>query len=237
MNRSDLVRRLVFLVVWGTWAVMSVVALFYVYRYGSNVPSWDDWDMIPTMTRHQPVTFEWLWSQHNEHRIPVARLAMLGLCRIWPDFRTGMVANVILMSLLAFGLIHAAGRIRGHLELGDVFLPLAVLGLAQGLNYIWSWQIEFMLSTALAGIALLCIALYPLASPLITALQFGALVVLLAMSGAHGLALVPALSFWLLVLAIWGDRSGSTRKAAQPVLDRGSLGALYRDDRSLHGGI
>ena len=54
----------------------------FIAHYASNVPSWDDWDMVPTLTRNQPITWEWLWSQHNEHRVPLPRLMFLGLDRL-----------------------------------------------------------------------------------------------------------------------------------------------------------
>ena len=61
-------------VAWTAWVAMLASALLYVHAFGSNVPSWDDWDMVPTLTHVQPVTAEWLWSQHNEHRVPLPRL-------------------------------------------------------------------------------------------------------------------------------------------------------------------
>ena len=57
------------------WAVMLLASIVFIARFGSNVPSWDDWDQVPTATGHQPVTWEWLWSQHNEHRVPLPRLS------------------------------------------------------------------------------------------------------------------------------------------------------------------
>ena len=56
--------------VWGTWMLILIAGLVFVGVYGSNVPSWDGWDMVPTLTGHQPITAKWLWSQHNEHRVP-----------------------------------------------------------------------------------------------------------------------------------------------------------------------
>ena len=44
------------LFVWAVWARMLVAALVFVRTYGSNVPSWDEWDMVPTLTGEQPVT-------------------------------------------------------------------------------------------------------------------------------------------------------------------------------------
>ena len=32
------------------WLAMSVAALALVAIYGSNVPSWDDWDIVPAAT-------------------------------------------------------------------------------------------------------------------------------------------------------------------------------------------
>ena len=47
-------------IAWGAWAAMLAAALYFVAHYASNVPSWDDWDMVPTLTRNQPVTWDWL---------------------------------------------------------------------------------------------------------------------------------------------------------------------------------
>src|SRR5271166_2822335 len=110
------------------WLFMTVAGLGLVARYGSNVPSWDEWDIVPTMTGVQPITLEWLWSQHNEHRIPVPRLVMLALFRIFgDDFRVGMYFNVLSMAALALGLIYVARRIRGRTALVDTFFPLILL--------------------------------------------------------------------------------------------------------------
>lgn len=178
----------------------------YVARYGTNVPSWDDWDMVPTMTGRQPITAKWLWSQHNEHRIPVPRLAMLAVYRVWPDFRAAMAANVLLMGALAAALIGCAERLRGGPSVTDAFVPLSLLGLAQGLNFVWGWQLEFMLSTVFAGAALVTIALYRPGAEWRSAVVVGICVALLVMSGAHGLAVVPGLALWLPAMAWWGGR-------------------------------
>ena len=69
---------------------MFVALLALVARFGSNVPSWDEWDLVPALTGNQPVSAEWLWSQHNEHRVPLPRLVLLGLDAVGrPDFRRG----------------------------------------------------------------------------------------------------------------------------------------------------
>lgn len=191
------------IVVWAIWAIMTGAALLYVARYGSNVPSWDEWDMVPALTGHQPVTWQWLWSQHNEHRVPVPRLALLAIgWAIGIDFRGAMYANVLLASALAAASLAAVHRVRGRASLADALIPLLLLNLAQGVNFIWGWQIEFFISTALAGTALLLIFLLGGRPGAGFALVMGLVLALLVGTGAHGVALVPALSAWLLVAAV-----------------------------------
>jgi hypothetical protein len=186
-------------------------ALVYVRFYGTNVPSWDDWDMVPTMTHHQPITASWLWSQHNEHRIPLARLLMLGTYRIWPDLRACMYLNVLAMGVISFALTRSARRIRGKPIASDIIFPLVLLGFAQGLNFIWAWQVEFFASTVVALCILILIAEYKNGSEIRTAILVSICLALLVISGAHGLALVPALAAWLPVLASLPATSNRTQ--------------------------
>ena len=62
----------------GWSGMLLVVALIYVARFGPDVPLWDDYEVIPQLAGVQPVTPQWLWSQHSEHRIPLARLISAG---------------------------------------------------------------------------------------------------------------------------------------------------------------
>jgi len=141
---------------------------------------------------------------------------MLAMYRIRPDFRICMYLNVAMMATLAFSLIRCAKRLRGKLAATDVFFPLVLLGLAQGLNFIWGWQVEFFASTALALCILLLIAEYQDAHRLRTAVLTSICLAMLVGCGAHGLALVPALALWVAALAVIPDskdviRSGKTR--------------------------
>jgi hypothetical protein len=186
--------------VWSVWLLMTVAGLTYVVVYGRNVPSLDEWDMVPTVTGVQPVTWEWLWSQHNEHRIPVARLIMLGLYRRAMDFRAGMVFNVLLMAVTTAWLLRSVAKLRGRTEWMDVFLPLVALNLGQGLNFIWGWQIEFFVSTALMLVMLVVVS----RSAVVRRrgiLVIGGVTVLLAGSGAHGLVPIPAIVGWAICVA------------------------------------
>lgn len=92
--------------VWAVCIVMTAATLLFVAHFSSNVPSWDDWDMVPTLTGEQPVTLGWLWSQHNEHRVPLPRLILLGLKGIVGiNFRAAMFFDVLALTLLAATMI------------------------------------------------------------------------------------------------------------------------------------
>ena len=215
-------RRLAPLFVWLVWAAMLIGALAFVGKYGSNVPSWDGWDMVPTLTGHQPITWEWLWSQHNEHRVPLPRLILLGLHRITGiNFRTPMFFNVLLTGALAAALILVAGRLRGgRISYTDAFFPFLLLNWGQAANLIWGWEVQFYASMALSVVALLLIAQSgPRLRPR-NAVPFGVCVMLLPLCGANGLVLAPPLALWLGCSALVHWRAGDShaRRAALPAL-------------------
>src|SRR5262245_31950639 len=223
--RADTLR---LLVVCAVWVAMLVAALAFVDRYGSNVPSWDGWDMVPTVTRHQPVTVEWLWSQHNEHRVPLPRLLLLGLHRLTGiNFRTPMFFNVLLTGALALAMMLVARRLRGRVSYTDMFFPLIFLNWGQAANLIWGWQLQFYASMALSGVALLLIAHGGSQLRLGPAALLGVCLLLLPLCGANGLVLVPPLALWLGYSAVvhWRMREPNARRDSLLVLGL-SVGAL-----------
>ena len=76
--------------VWGMWLLFSYYLVVFVRTFGVDCPHYDEWENVPALTGEQPLTWKWLWHQHNEHRIVVPRLVYLGLTRVsHGDFRTG----------------------------------------------------------------------------------------------------------------------------------------------------
>ena len=192
------------------WLAMSVAALALVATYGSNVPSWDDWDIVPTATGHQPVTLEWLWSQHNEHRVPVPRLLLLAMLRLLPmDFRTGMYFNALVASSLALGMMLAMRRLRGRSSYLDAFFPILLLNWSQAPNFLWCWQVQFYASLALAGTLIILMTRSGGPPKGATAAAAAVCVVLLPLCGANGLGLVPPLAVWLAYVGVVHWRSGA----------------------------
>jgi hypothetical protein len=200
---------------------MLAAAFVFVARLGSNIPRMDDWELVPTLTGNRPLTLDWLWAQHNEHRIPLARLSLLGLLAVsHNDFRAGMVCNVAFLGALSFGMIRAAREVRGSSSYADVFFPLALLHWGHADNLLWCWQVGFLLSTFLAGVVLLLIVRATPLTPQRT-VAAGACVLLLPLCGANGLALAPALAGWL---GAYGLVSGLGAAPGRPWVRLGMVG-------------
>ncbi len=197
------------IVVWTAWALMLGIALVAIARYGPEIPRAEDWLLVPALTGHEVSLLSWLWEQNSEHRVPLPRLAYLALLKLTGgDFRAGMVFDTLAIAALAGGMMLAARRLRGRTSYADAFFPLVLLHLGHWDNLVWSWQIQFVLSTLAAGVLLLIIAtrggdLTPLPAALAAAC-----LVALPLCGANGLALTPFLSVWFAYAALsaWRDQ-------------------------------
>jgi hypothetical protein len=194
--------------VWFAWVAMVGAAFFFLFSYGQPVPYLDDWEIVETFTGNRPVDVAWLWAPHNEHRIPLARLALLSLLHSsHGDFRAGMVASACLLSALSAAMILAARFIRGRTALSDIIFPLLLLNWGHCEALLWCWQLGFVLATFLAGICLLAIATYQGQWTWSRIVVLGVGLLLLPLCGANGLALLPALAVWTCATGIWAMRS------------------------------
>jgi hypothetical protein len=188
----------------------------------------DEWALIPALAGAETIDPAWLWAPHNEHRLPLPRLILLGLLRLAAgDFRAGMVANVLLLGGLSLALILAARRVRGRSAWSDAFFPLALLHWGHVENLLWGWQVGFVLATTLASLSLvLLVRQGPSPSPgSLSAL--GACLVGLPLCGAHGLLLAAPLSLWLLGSGLALGFTSRPRQGGKALLALAfSLGAL-----------
>jgi len=174
---------------------------------GFKYPWADDWAMVPAITGEQPLTAQWLWAQHNEHRIPLPKLALVLVGRTaGADCRAGMVFNVGVLAALAAAMILTARQLRGYTAWWDAYFVLALLHLGQNAIW-WDFYAQFLSSTALACVFLLLVVrhrdgLTPL-SGILAALGL----VLLPLCGANGLPFVPLMGMWVVYAAPRRPRS------------------------------
>lgn len=188
--------------VWGVWALMVWAALTLIARGSSKIPYWDDWALVPVVTGHAPASWKYFWTPHNEHRIPVPLLIQVGLAKLSHcDFRAGMYFSAVVLTVLAALLVVAAARLRGEISYADAFLPLVLLSPGHWNTLIWGFQVTFSSATLLAGVVLYLMCARGRSLSAGGAALASLCVVLLPLCGASGVALVPALGFWLLVMA------------------------------------
>lgn len=187
-------------IVWSVWAVLVLAAVGYVFRFGSNVPYWDDWNMVDAITGAEPVTLQWLWSPYGGHRVPLPRLVLLTLFKLsGTDFRAGMYFNVAVLAAAAAALIWASARMRGgRVSVTDAVFPLLLLHWGHFENLLWSWQLPFGLAIALTCAALAVIAAYgltpvPKAGVVLAVLA----IVILPLSDVPGMVYTPPLALWV----------------------------------------
>jgi hypothetical protein len=143
-----------------------LIVAVYVARYKLGMPYWDGWELIPDiqkMLAHQ-LTLAELWRPHNEHRLLLPRLILLGLARLtgWAD---GPEVAVNLGLAAATGLALFTQWRSTAARLGWAWLnwlvpliSLLVFALTQWENWVWGWQMVYYLHTAAAVAALLLLA-------------------------------------------------------------------------------
>lgn len=203
--------------VWAVWLALSAAALGLVLGFGDNVPQLDDWEMVPVLTGHEPVTLSWLWKQHNEHRVPLPRLLLIAAFHLaGDDFRGGMVFSAAALSALAAVLIRAVAAARGRTSVSDAFFPLLLLHGGHADNLLWFWQVGFVTSTVLAGLLLAAVVRSRAAPTGRDAALAGVPLLLLPFCGAHGMVFVPLLAGWLgmrAAAALWRGERNHRRSA------------------------
>jgi hypothetical protein len=179
------------LVVWAVTAALAVVGVAHVLLNARNIPMAEDWHLARPLGRAEPGFWDWVWSQNNEHRLPVARLIYLGLVEVTRDFRAGAVFDTLLMAAVAAALVVLARRLRGRTSVVDAAFPVLLLHPGNWENLVWSWQMQFVVVGAMALVLLVALAAPgETPSPLATWVA-AAMLALLPLGGGTALPLVP----------------------------------------------
>jgi hypothetical protein len=196
--------------VWGLWLLMVLIALGCLIKYAHNIPLAEDWQLVAPLTGHEPNILGWLWSQNNEHRVPLPRFLLLILLKLTHDFRIGMLCNILILAGLAGLYIQGARALRGgYTDWADAFFPALFLHLGHWENLFWGWQLSFVVPASLICGLLFVIIRWPTLAAPVPVIFAGLSLVLLPLCGAIGLVFVPFFSLWL---AYWGWRSTLSTK-------------------------
>lgn len=204
--------------VYGVWGLMVVALFAFLWYYSHNVPYIDDWAIVPYMTGEAPVTVGYLWDEHNEHRIPVPKLLLLFLYELCGgDFRVGMYFNVAVVGAVSFGFLKLVRHLRGRMLSTDAFIPLLLLSWGHVENLMWSWQVQFALSTLLLAVIFGIVLRKGLRPTVADAFALGACLTVLPLCGSQGIPFVMTMAAWLGYVSFQRWREGgpaATRQAA-----------------------
>jgi len=184
------------------YAASVALLLSFVAGHVSRVPYFDEYANLAYLFGAPGKSVSAFWWQHNEHRIPLPRLVYIAAVRLSGfDFRAPVYVNAMLLCAAAAFLLRAVRRVRGRFSIADAFIPLTVLGLGGWENLVWGFQLQFVISTVLV-LAFIGLVVEPgFAASRARIIGASLICVLLPMCGANGVALVPALSTYLLFIA------------------------------------
>jgi hypothetical protein len=71
-------------------------ALWFSFTHASPLPYGDEYELTLVLTGHQPLPLTYLLSRHNEHRLPLSRLALHAVLPMAGyDFRYAVTAATV----------------------------------------------------------------------------------------------------------------------------------------------
>jgi hypothetical protein len=202
--------------VWLVWAASTFIPIYTTSIYGTRLPFSDDWNLVPIITRHDPMSLAWLWAQHNEHRIVIPKLVFIILYRATnADFRSVVYVNIFLLSFLSAASILVLRSVRGRTLYFDAFYPLFLMHLGQ-FAFFWGFELQFTLVTTLVClISIVFIYSGPTLNSSASILA-GSFLILLPVSGGNGLLYVPGIAVWMVIRATC--RVGGLAGQGNPVM-------------------
>ncbi len=131
-----------------------LIAAFYFYAV--DLPVWDEWwGFVPLLQKYFSGTLQFadFWAQHNEHRIVLPKLLLLGLAMVSDyDVRWDMAASIVfaLLFYACIGLHLFLNRRALGMERGWIWLwaltAYAVFSLRQHENWFWGFQVQWYMN-------------------------------------------------------------------------------------------
>ncbi len=209
---------------WAGLALLpALAAAVYVWRFRLGIPYWDGWELVPDVQKLYAgtLTLADLWRPHNEHRLFLPRLILLGLARLtrWNDGYE-VALNLAAAGATAALLVAQWRRSAAALGLPSALplvplLTLLVFALTQWENWLWGWQFIFYLETLTAVAAVLLLTTWTGSGARLA----GAAVCALAASFTLSLGLLAwPVGLGLLLAAGWANGVPARRTAGAGAL-------------------
>jgi len=132
----------------------------------SPVPFWDGWIQIQHPAEGgNPVSLDWLWSQYNEHRMPIPKLFLAADLDWLHGTQIFLLSSIFAIQLLQVVILSWAmwvlGGWRGALwRTGTGLAAFCLFCLSQWENLTWGMQVCFLLPGLFASISFVGLLLY-----------------------------------------------------------------------------
>ena len=206
--------------VWLSWGVLlagvgaGIATAYIVITTYSPVPHWDDWSLFNHLADRGGWSLAWLWAQHNEHRIFVTKLFFLLDVDLFHGTQTFLLISIFLVQLLQVALLScslgALAGLRGSAwRAGTGLIAYCILCPTQYENFVWGFQLQFVVPAAMATLSILALLLYRREKRSRFLIVCIAAATIATWSLANGMLLWP-----LLVIAAWWLRMKSPALAA-----------------------
>ena len=206
--------------VWLSWGVLlagfgaGIATAYIVITTYSPLPHWDEWSLFNHLADGGGWSLAWLWAQHNEHRIFVTKLFFLLDVDLFHGTQTFLLVSIFLVQLLQVALLSwslgALAGLRGSAwRVGTGLIAYCILCPTQYENFVWGFQLQFVVPAAMATLSILALLLYWRERRSRFLIVCIAAATIATWSLANGMLLWP-----LLVLAAWWLRMKSPALAA-----------------------
>ncbi len=180
----------------GFAALLCAIAL--TVRTYMPCPFWDEWAFVNAIAGGRGLlSWNWLWSQHNEHRLLFTRLLILADLRLFGGKNVSLFVEMYFIQTVHLAAIcYAIERCTTFprylkTTLQGVF-AFCLFHLNQAENLTWAFQVSFVLAFALATFAFLAIAFFErMRCPVAAAIAVGTAPLLAGLNVAGGLLIGP----------------------------------------------
>jgi hypothetical protein len=157
--------------IWLSWGVLlagvgaGIAPAYIVITTYSPVPHWDEWSLFNHLADGGGWSLVWLWAQHNEHRIFLTKLFFLLDVDLFHGTQTFLLISIFLVQLLQVALLSWSLRILGGLRgsawrAGTGLIAYCILCPTQYENFVWGFQLQFVMPAAMATLSVLTLLLY-----------------------------------------------------------------------------
>lgn len=184
----------------GTYVFLQTILM--VVHCWSPVPYWDQWEELVT---GRTITWSWLISQHNEHRLLFPRLIFIADRWIsgetnWVDLVANVIIQVGMAALLIYLFLRGSHRISKTVIWAAGFSLGLLFWAGQSENFTWGFQVQFfgVVLAAAGTFTVLALARPTIPSTLV--------VILLEAIATYTLASGIIAAFLCIVLAIFLGR-------------------------------